>query len=132
MPLKVSDGKKAWIKHFMDSDRPNLVNQTDKKKTEMAIAAFYAAGGTDENDPDKKEKKEAVNEEVFGLQKAIGRFTKKANYDLAVKTMHDYFKKMGTKTMDIYQLAAKVASYHDGVDSKYLAKQYLLTYPNLL
>lgn len=43
--LKVSDGLGAWIKDFQDSDAPQFKDADSKKRRDMAIAAFTAAGG---------------------------------------------------------------------------------------
>lgn len=43
--LKVSDGLGAWISDFQDSDAPQFKNADSKKRRDMAIAAFTAAGG---------------------------------------------------------------------------------------
>lgn len=43
--LKVSDGLGAWITDFQDSDAPQFKNADSKKRRDMAIAAFTAAGG---------------------------------------------------------------------------------------
>ena len=43
--LKVSDGLGAWIDDFMKSDAPQFKNADDKKRRDMAIAAFTSAGG---------------------------------------------------------------------------------------
>jgi len=43
--LKVSDGLGAWITDFKDSDAPQFKDADEKKRRDMAIAAFVAAGG---------------------------------------------------------------------------------------
>jgi len=43
--LKVSDGLEAWITDFKDSDAPQFKDADEKKRRDMAIAAFVAAGG---------------------------------------------------------------------------------------
>ena len=43
--LKVSDGLGAWITDFKDSDAPQFKDTDEKKRRDMAIAAFVAAGG---------------------------------------------------------------------------------------
>jgi len=43
--LKVSDGLGAWIDDFQKSDAPQFKNADEKKRRDMAIAAFVAAGG---------------------------------------------------------------------------------------
>jgi len=43
--LKVSDGLGAWIDDFKNSDAPQFAGKSDKKKQQMAVAAFVDAGG---------------------------------------------------------------------------------------
>ena len=43
--LKVSDGLGAWIDDFKKSDAPQFAGKSDKKKQQMAVAAFVDAGG---------------------------------------------------------------------------------------
>ena len=41
--LKVSQGAGEWVKDFQDSDAPQFKDKSDKKKAQMAIAAFLDA-----------------------------------------------------------------------------------------
>ena len=43
--LSVSDGLGAWIDDFKKSDAPQFAGKSDKKKQQMAVAAFVDAGG---------------------------------------------------------------------------------------
>ena len=43
--LKVSDGLGAWIDDFKKSDAPQFAGKSNKKKRQMAVAAFVDAGG---------------------------------------------------------------------------------------
>lgn len=51
--LKVSDGLGAWIDDFQKSDAPQFKNADTKKRRDMAIAAFVAAGGDLDEDLDE-------------------------------------------------------------------------------
>ena len=43
--LNVSDGLGAWVDDFKKSDAPQFAGKSDKKKQQMAVAAFIDAGG---------------------------------------------------------------------------------------
>jgi len=43
--LTVSDGLGAWVDDFKKSDAPQFAGKSDKKKQQMAVAAFVDAGG---------------------------------------------------------------------------------------
>ena len=54
MPLKPSDGAKAYVKDFKKSKAPQFKGKSDKKKQQMAIAAYL---------DDKDDQKESTMEE---------------------------------------------------------------------
>ena len=53
MPLKPSDGAKAYVKDFKKSKAPQFKGKSDKKKQQMAIAAYL---------DDKDDQKESTME----------------------------------------------------------------------
>jgi hypothetical protein len=42
MPLSVSDGAGAWISDFVNSTDPRFKGKSKKKRTQMALAAYYS------------------------------------------------------------------------------------------
>lgn len=90
--LKVSDGLGAWIDDFKKSDAPQFKGKDDKKRQQMAVAAFVDAGGK-------------LDERVFGdddsilksmmpdLFRWLDRTINKPIYKKAVRTFLDLRKK---------------------------------------
>jgi|SaaInl0LU_22_DNA_1037365.scaffolds.fasta_scaffold08385_3 hypothetical protein len=62
MPLKVSDGMKAWISDFENSDAPQFKGKSEDERRKMAIAAYM--------DAKRGSNKEDVKEAMTPKQKA--------------------------------------------------------------
>lgn len=52
--LKVSDGIKAWIKDFQDSNAPQFEGKTKEERRKMALAAFLEAKRKNKDDKKKE------------------------------------------------------------------------------
>ena len=71
--LKVSDGLGAWITDFKDSDAPQFKDADEKKRRDMAIAAFVAAGGKLREDKERL-KVSAMTEKSMTLKQIAQKY----------------------------------------------------------
>ena len=98
--LSASDDAGEWVKDFRKSDAPQFKGKSDKKKQQMAIAAYLDA-------KDKKESVEVDERNTMDLVKgALSKLSNKKKYEVALKAVKSGKYKVG-KAAQVYDVDPK-------------------------
>lgn len=143
--LKVSDGLGAWIKDFQDSDAPQFKDADSKKRRDMAIAAFTAAGGKLDEEIDLQERPfggDSVLKDLMpGIYRFLDRTVNNKRYQFAVRMFLDLRKKNPKDARNNLIKAAKIADvdvrvldrlFRDMVKKGVMPKHLMNYYPTFV
>lgn len=124
--LKVSDGMGAWIRDFQDSEAPQFKGKDEKKRKEMAIAAYMSAKkeakteGTIPNHADQQKKANMTASDKDKLSKVAALMKKQPK----AKNESVEINELSPKTMRSYVTKASDARGHRKLSTQKQDKRY--------